>query len=440
MAVLFETRAKGRGDQPDAVCLASIDPPTGNRRALIFDSHRDAPKGFGVKVYPSGRRVFVLRYFAEGRDRLMTIGDWPTWSLAAARRQAVEFKRKIDTGTDILEERREQRREPTVKDVWAVFWKGHVEKLRSGGAIRATIERHVLPELGAVKIRDVRRRDVIALIEEDAEAHPRQAALTLGHIKQLFAFAEDREYIDANPVATIKPRKVSRALSPRARGRVLSDAEIASFWNSAETCGIHRITALALKMVLVTGQRPGEVAGMRWEEIEGRLWTIPEGRRGKTGTAQVVPLTDTALDLLERVEAEGRRLSRRRSAKSSVFVFEARAGIPVATSSLGRAVNRYADALGNRDVEVWGHWTPHDLRRTMRTGLSACGVSEIVAELTIGHTRKGIAAVYDLHRYDAEKRAALEAWERRLLRIAAGQPADDNVVPIGAKSPQSANG
>ena len=75
-------------------------------------------------------------------------------------------------------------------------------------------------------------------------------------------------------------------------------------------------------------------------------------------------------------------------------------------------------------------WRPHDLRRTVRTGLAAAGVTETVAELTIGHTRKGIAAVYDLHRYDREKRSALEAWERRLLHLVSGAGPGDNVVAL----------
>ena len=79
-------------------------------------------------------------------------------------------------------------------------------------------------------------------------------------------------------------------------------------------------------------------------------------------------------------------------------------------------------------------WRPHDLRRTMRTGLAAAGISENIAELVIGHTRQGIVAVYDLHRYDAEKRSALEAWERRLLRIVAGESPDDNVEVLRARA------
>jgi integrase len=167
---------------------------------------------------------------------------------------------------------------------------------------------------------------------------------------------------------------------------------------------------------LVTGQRPGEVAGMRRQEIDGDLWTIPAERRGKTETDQFVPLTGTALALLDSAFKETKRLNQR-NGRTGDLVFEATPGNHLTVSAMGRAVNRHADAIGNQRLKIGGNWTPHDLRRTMRTGLAALGVAEITAEATIGHTRKGIAGVYDVHGYGDEKRAALEAWEIKLLGI-----------------------
>lgn len=209
---------------------------------------------------------------------------------------------------------------------------------------------------------------------------------------------------------------------------MLDDAEIRKFWESVEGCGMHRLTALALKLMLTTGQRPGEVAGMGWSEIEGKTWTIPASRRGKTSTAHAVPLTDTALDLLEQARAEVQRLSKRRKHEISSFVFDM-IKEPLTAHALARAVARYREAMGNESADTWGHWTPHDLRRTFRTALAAEGISDTVAEAVVGHTRKGIIGVYDRHRYDPEKRAALESWERRLMRIIADDDAG-TVVPV----------
>lgn len=428
MPSLFETRKKGRRDPPDAFYIAEAEPPAKGRR-IVSDSHRDAPRGFALRINANGGMVFVLRYNAAGKDRLLSVGEVGTWSLAAARKQAAVYRQRIDSGEDILEARRTEQREPIVSDVVTQFLKAKAD-LKSKENIESIFRLYLLPEFGTRQIKNVRRREVIATVERVAETAPRQAALLLTYTKQLFAHAEDRELIEGNPVATLRASKVSKALAPNARGRILDDEELRAFWTKAETCGVHRLTALALKMILVTGQRPGEVAGMRWREVSGRIWTIPAERRGKTNTSHSVPLTETAETILEAAQTEATRLSRRRKTNGEGHVFPTRPGRPITSSALGRAVIRYAQRLGSKDDGTWGQWRPHDLRRTMRTGLSAAGVNEVVAETTIGHTRKGIAAVYDLHRYDAEKRAALEAWERRLLRIAEGMPADDNVVAL----------
>lgn len=400
--------------------IRSLEPPEKGRK-LVFDDHRDAPKGFGVRITSGGATAFVLRYKADGKDRLLTIGEYRTWSLAAARTKAGAYRREIDNGADILEQRREERAAETLEDVAERYCKAHADKLASGRDVRTTFRKYLLPELGDKKIKDLRRRHVIAVVEDLAPKHGRTAALLLTYTKQLFAWAEDREIIEASPIATLKASKVAPELSPRKRARVLDESEIQALWNLSEPPkGMHKKTLLALKLILATGQRPGEVASMTWNEIQGKTWTIPADRRGKTEDAHTVPLTDTALELLKEAKALGRAKAK--------YVFEQRKDQPLEVSALGKAVKRCATALGNTEKGSEGLWRPHDLRRTMRTGLAAAGVSETVAETTIGHVRQGIAGVYDRHRYDNEKRAALEAWERRLLRIVSGEPVEDEKV------------
>lgn len=180
---------------------------------------------------------------------------------------------------------------------------------------------------------------------------------------------------------------------------------------------MHRLTALALKLVLVTGQRPGEVAGMHKDEILGRMWTIPASRRGKTETCHAVYLTDTALEIVAAAKLEVERLQARRSVSWSGNIFEASPGSAISPAALCRAVVRNSAALGAKVESHWGGWTPHDLRRTMRTGLSACNIRPDIAELTIGHKKRGIVAVYDQHSFDTERRDALLAWEKYLLTV-----------------------
>lgn len=412
--------------------IKSAEPPERGTR-ILYDKHRDAPRGFGLRITKAGTKAFVLRYKINGADRLKTIGEWPIWTLTAARAEARRLRQMVDSGIDVLEAERAERREATVADVVERYCKQHVAGLKSGKAVRRYFERDLIPVLGKRKLTDVRRADIIALVEKKASETPRAGALLLTHIKGLFAWAVDRELLEANPAAGIKAAKVNKAMKPRQRARVLDDDEIRTLWTKADTCGIHLLTALALKLILVTGQRPGEVAGMRWSEIDDSIWTIPAARRLKTETEQRVPLTETAKALLAEAKAEVGRPARRRTWEAGDYIFAARPGGGITVNALDRAVARYREALGNKEHVDWSFWTPHDLRRTCRTRLSECGISEEIAERVIGHAHQGIVATYNHHRYDTEKRAALETWERRLLEIVGERASTDNVIPLSAR-------
>lgn len=418
--------------------IAKAEAPEKGQR-FIFDDHRDAPRGFGLRITSAGGKAFILQYAVDGRQRRKTLGDWPTWSLEAARAEAQDLVRGINKGADPLEDKRRRKAEPLVKDLATEWLDKHAAGLKSEQAIRALIGGDLVKAIGNMKVTDVRRRDAIEAIEDKAKDAPRQAAIMLTYARQLFNYAADRDLIPANPLAGLKPSSIKvegkrDPLKAVARGRVLDGDEIRTFWANAESSGLHKITALALKMILVTGQRPGEVAGMHDSEITGRIWTIPASRRGKTDTAHSVYLTDMALEIIASAKRELERLQGRRKAPPSGFVFEASPGKPIGNAALARAVERAHEALGAKQVEPWGRWTPHDLRRTMRTGLSACRIRPDIAELTIGHTKRGIVAVYDQHGFEDERKMALDAWERRLLAIVHNQDPDavngDNVVQM----------
>ncbi len=422
--------------------IAKAETPSEGKR-LLFDDHRDAPRGFGLRISAAGSKVFVLRYTVEGRQRIKTIGDWPAWGLEQARIEARRLLQQIQSGSDPLEVKSKRRTEPTIKALAGEWLDRHASGLKSEKAIRSLIEGDLVRALGLKKVSDVRRRHVIEVIEAKAETAPRQAGHLLVYSRKMLDYAVDRDFIPANPLAGLKPASITvkgkrDPLRQVARGRILDQDEMRTFWTAAETCGMHRLTSLALKLVLVTGQRPGEVAGMHTDEIDGTVWTIPAARRGKTNTSHTVHLTATALSLIEAAKAELARLKDRRTVKPSGHLFEAWPGKPVNNAALARAVERTAGALGAKDVQPWGRWTPHDLRRSMRTGLSACRIRPDIAEMVIGHTTKGIVATYDRHGFEAERRAALEAWEGRLVQIVAGIDPDraeaGNVVKLEARA------
>ncbi len=417
----------------EAIIKQEVPPEKGQR--FIFDDHRDAPRGFGLRITAAGGKAFILRYTFDGVARRKTIGSWPTWSLSAAREEAGRLKRLIDSGIDVLAEARQRRTEPTVADLVDEYCQAHVDALKSGAAVRSYFDRDVIPVIGKMKVRDVRRRDVIELVEAKGADKPTAARHLLTYVRGMLEWAADREYIEFNPAAGLKPKAIKPkgrrdALKPTARGRVLDDTEIQTFWNNAENCSLHLLTALALKLILVTGQRPGEVAGMAHSEIRGDVWTIPAARRGKDQADHDVPLTETALQLVEAAKEEVDRLSARRTWKAGDHVFAARPNGGLTINALDRAVKRRLAELGNTAHSTWGHWTPHDLRRTCRTGLSAAGIGPEIAERVIGHSVKGIEAVYNHHTYIKEKRTALEAWEQRLIGIVDGSTESGKVISI----------
>jgi integrase len=209
----------------------------------------------------------------------------------------------------------------------------------------------------------------------------------------------------------------------KSRDRVLNDDEIEKFWRVLEDPEVvmHRQTRLVLKMILLTGQRPGEVAGMTWDEIEDDMWTIPE-TRAKNREPHSVPLCSMALDIIEQAGA---------LSYNSEFVFWSpfKNGKPVTVSSVAYSLRR------NRDkIKIQPHFTPHDLRRTLRTRLAELGISDIVAERVLGHKLQGVLAVYNRHHYDTEKRAALQAWEDKLIRILGLEPGEAKIIPMRKKS------
>ena len=420
--------------------IAKLPPPTTGTKKLHFDGHKNSPTGFGMRVTAKGQRAFILRYSIDGRRRLKTIGEWPVWTLDAARTEAQLALRDLAGGTDPLEAKKLRRDEHTVADLATEWLDKHATGLTSERDIRSAMTSDVVPAIGTMKLSDLRRINVIEMVEAKAKTAPRSAALLLQHTRAMLNFACTREYVTGNCLAGLKAQDILVAgrkdvLKPVQRARILDDGEIRSFWNNADEANLHPLTVLALRLVLVTGQRPGEVAAMHNDEISGDVWTIPAARRGKSENSHAVPLGDLALRLINAAKVESGRLRERRTKPSNGYLFEARPSAPISSATLGKAVTRAAVPLGIKHVERWGRWTPHDLRRTMRTGLSACRIAPHIAEQAIGHGKKGLIKTYDQHEFGDEIRHALEAWGKRLLQIVGGETDQmgGNVLVLGAR-------
>ena len=204
------------------------------------------------------------------------------------------------------------------------------------------------------------------------------------------------------------------------RQRVLTDAELKALWHGAEDMGYYPFGAM-YRLLAITGQRKSEVAEARWREFDlaANLWTIP-AERMKGLAPHVVPLSDMALALLEGLP----------KFHSGDFLFTTTYGKkPV--SGFSKAKTRLDDLMRDRLGE-FEPFVVHDIRRTVRTRLSAAPVEDRVRELLIAHTQKGLHRTYDLHAYLDEKRRALDWWAARLANIVEPRQAGSNVVRLQA--------
>jgi len=357
-----------------------------------------------------------------GRRRRITIGRWPIYSVVAAREAAQKALLKISEGINPIAERKLARTQLTMGEAVRKFLEIRVSGLSQEKAIVRYLEQDMLPFLLTNDPKAVRRAEIIACVEAKAKETPIAARQLLTYIKQLFQFLEDREIVEINPVASLKASSIhvagrKKGIPVKKRDRVLSDDEIIHFWHNIDVSGVARSTSLALKLILVTGQRPNECAGLSIHEVHEDIWTVPEHRRLKTEDENDVPLSGLAKIIILEAEKERSKRMLRRSNTITDLMFEGPKGTQMCKSALATAVARKREVLGNTKNTKGQFWTPHDLRRTMRTRLSGLGVSRDLAERVIGHKIGGIIETYDRHDYAQEKKAALDLWSEDLVRI-----------------------
>jgi integrase len=289
------------------------------------------------------------------------------------------------------------------KDLVNEIWEKELQHQKSGAATKRLLEKDALPIWGKRKVTDIKRRDIVQLLDRIKERAPVTANRVHGALTRLFNFAAERGVIEDSPCTRI------RKAPEKGRSRVLADNEIKLLWDALAldnlAMDIYRTSKLALKMILLTGQRPGEVCGMTWDEIDGNTWNIPADRM-KSKEPHTVPLNDLALEIIEQ--------ARFYSPPESAYVFKSShfTEAPITPHSLSKAVLRHWPEMG-----ITERFTPHDLRRTLRTRLAELSVSDVIAERVLGHKLQGVLAVYNRHGYDQEKRQALTMWEGRLRRI-----------------------
>jgi integrase len=371
---------------------SSIDVlPTPSSDVIYWDA---AFPGFGLKVTPKGRKVFVVLYRTGGAGsklRKYTIGPYGRVTLHQARVAAQKvFAAKLE-GRDLAAEKREARRRVVadrVEDLLETFILQHVSQNRSAYEISRLLRREMGKPWSGRSIHEITKRDVVDVISAiEQRGAPGTANKTLKVIKTFLRWCVGRAVLDRSPAEGVPmPAKVVT------RDRVLTDGELAQVILAARQMsgpygGIVELLAL-------TGQRREEVAAMTWGELDlhRRVWTLPKSRT-KNAKEHAVHLSEQSMAVLLRTTVRG------------PFVFTVLGSKPFREfSRTKRQIDEFSGVTG---------WRLHDLRRTCVSGMARLGVAPHVADKILNHqygTISGVAAVYQRHEFLAERQAALDLW------------------------------
>jgi integrase len=313
---------------------------------------------------------------------------------------------------------------PTVQDVVDEFLIFAARKRKRPEEARKLLKANIPPKLAATPVAALRKRHFVEMFDRIIDrGAPVLATRVQALVKQAFAVAADRDVIDSIPAM---PRgRVGGEEKPR--DRVLDDAELVVFWNGAAALSptdrrgkLGRPLAIALRLLLVTGQRRGEVAAAKWddvvettadvtgadgkvEKIAFKVWNIPTN---KTDRPHSIPLSPLACTLLEELKTF--------SGDSAHWLPSKRTGD--ANAERDRSITRAARTV--RELLSMKNWTPHDLRRTCRTGLARIGVADALGERILNHASGDrMTAVYNRHGYVLEMKTALDAWATRITTL-----------------------
>jgi integrase len=387
--------------------VANAKSPVTGRR-MIWDA---LLPGFGLRVTDKGAKSWVVMYRLGGREaarQRLTLGKYPAFSLANARTRAREILEEVAKGNDpAAAEADDESPRNTVDAICDEFVERYAKpRNRSWKETKRILDMYVKPEWGARLITDISRRHIIELLDAMVDrGAPVMAKQTHSTVRKLLNWAVDRGVISASPCLRIPPP--ARAND---RDRVLSDDELRSVWNGCDRLGwpfCH-----VVRLLMLTGQRREEIATMRWPDIDigAASWTLPRSST-KNKRGHEVPLAPAVVSILKALPKVHDEL-----------VFTTNGRVPVAGSSIAKRRLDTAVATQRADASLppIADWHLHDLRRTMASGMARLRIAPHVIEKVLNHQSgviSGVAAIYNRHSYQDEKRQALETWSSHVSRL-----------------------
>jgi integrase len=366
--------------------------------------------GLVLRVQPTGHRSWRYFYCCRGRASWFHIGNASAVALVDARKIAIDLAARVARGEDPAADRKADRNTGTFAELAADYVERYAKKKnKSYRQAEKLVARYLLPKWGKLKAADIARKDVRAAL--DRIAAPVLGNQVLRAASAIFSWAISEDILNTNPCRGIKRQK------PKARDRVLLQTEMPLFWRVfADVDPDH---ATALKLILLTGQRPGEVSNMRHEHVEyvadGAWWHLPgepsETWPGtKNGKSHRVWLSQAALAVLAELPAD------------DGFVFGSRL---------------YGLDVTMRDIcttlKIENKVTPHDLRRTCGSTITALKFGRQAMDRILNHADHSVGGVYDRHGYTDEDRQIMEAVGTRIMALVEGESDDRVLVPFVAR-------
>jgi integrase len=384
--------------------------------------------GLGVRVTDRGTKTFVLvtRYPGSDNPARRTLGAYGKLTLEQARTKARRWLELVGRGIDPhveVERQRlaEQRKQAgTFANLAEAFIRDKLSTERRGRDAELHLRNEFIPRWGKRPVGDITADDIGEVINEVKARAPYMAHALLATIRRLYKWASTpgRGYgLISSPCYNISAKTLIGEKRPRTRA--LTDQEIRAFVRACDQVG-YPYGSIG-KMLLLTGARHREVSEAPWSEFDlpKRAWTIDQARF-KSAVEHVVPLTDDMVALLEDLPRF----------KRGEHVFSTTAGEK--PTMITDKIKQKIEALMTQELGTKPKpWVVHDLRRTVRSHLAALRIPDHVAEMALGHGRKGLQRVYDQHRYQDEVREALTLWSARLRDII--EPAPKNVVTIKSR-------
>ena len=402
----------------EALVRKALPPARG--QAMIWDTE---VKGFALRITPAGSKAFVLDYRAEGRQRRITIGAHPDWTVAAARETAKTMKREVDHGHDPMGERQAQREAPTVAEMWERYERENLPQkaVRSQVDERIMWEKIILPRFGKMKVAAITYDDVDALHRDitTIRGTPVRANRTVEVLRRAFNLAIRWKWREDNPASGVRRNPEEK------RNRYLNKTEIAAL---ARALNEHSepMSANAIKLLMLTGARRGEVLGATWEmfDLENGVWTKPSAHT-KQRRLHRVPLSGPAVQLLNEMKEEAKRHAGANGTPLNPFVFPGANGKPLSDikrtwGSVCRKAGlaTHAEMKGRDGKVVKGtNGKPvmvrqptvrvHDIRHSFASILVSAGASLPLIGQMLGHTQVQTTQRY-AHLFDDPLRKAAE--------------------------------